>query len=57
MPSEIESIALIRSQPAREMLNVPVTVSLGIVAMISAHRLSREAAGGTSQATSWPLDH
>jgi len=47
----------IRRQPARERLNAPVSISLGPEAMISWQRLSRQAAGRTSQATSWQLDH
>jgi len=57
MLAEIKSIAPIRWHPARGSLNPPVTISLGRVAMISLLRLSRQAAGSTHQATSWPLTH
>jgi len=57
MPSGIKSITPIRSQPAQERLNAPASVSLGTVAMMPGQRLSHQAAGSTSQATSWPLDH
>jgi hypothetical protein len=49
--------APIRRHPARGRLNAPVSISLGTVAMISGQRLSHQAAGSTSQATSWTLDH
>jgi len=57
VPSAIKSIAPIRRQPARGRLNAPVSVSPGMVAMISGQRLSSQAVGSTNQATSWPLDH
>jgi len=49
-----------RSNPlptAWERLNAPASISLATVAMISGQRLSHQAAGSTSQASSWPLDH
>jgi len=55
--SEIKSIAPIHIQPARGRFNVPASVSLGMVATIPGQRLSRQAAGSTSQVTSWRLDH
>jgi len=42
MPLGIKSIAPIRRQPVRERLNAPVSGSLGMVAMISGQRLSRQ---------------
>jgi len=57
VPSRIKSIAPIRRQPAWELLNAPASVSLGTVAMISAQRLSQQAAASTSRAISWPFDH
>jgi hypothetical protein len=45
-----------RSNPAQERLNAAVSVALGTVAMLSWQRLSHQAAGSTSQETSWPLD-
>jgi len=53
----IKSIGPIRRKPARERLNAPASISPGMVVMISGQRLSHQAAGSTSQATSWPLDH
>jgi len=57
MPSGIKLIAPIRTQPARQRLNAPLSISLGTVAMISGQRWSCQAAGSTSHTTSWPLDH
>jgi hypothetical protein len=57
MPSGIKSIAPICRPPAQGRLNAPVRDSLGMLAMISGQRLSHKAAGSTSQATSWPLNH
>jgi len=55
VPSGIKSIAPIRRQPARGRLNPPASISPGTVAMISGQRLSNQAAGSTSQATSWAV--
>jgi len=57
VPSEIKSIAPIQRQPALGRLKAPVSVSLGMVAMISRQWLSHQAGGSTCQATSWLLDH
>ena len=56
-PVGIKLIAPISRQPARRRWNTWVSISLGIVVMISGQRLSRQAAGSTNQTTSWPLDH
>jgi len=53
----IKSMAPIRRQQARGRSNAPASISLGTVAMISRQGFSSQAAGSTSQATSWPLDH
>jgi hypothetical protein len=55
LPSGIKSIAPIRRHPVRGRLNTLANISLGTVAIISRQRLSHQAAGSTSQVTSWPL--
>ena len=57
MSSGINSIAPIRRPPAEGRLNTLATGSLGTVAMIWRQTSSRHAASGTSQASSWPVDH
>jgi len=57
VPFGMTSITPIRRQPAQGRFNAQASISLCMVAMISGQRLSRQAAGITSQRTSWPRDH
>ena len=55
--SGIKSITPICRQPAQGRWKAPARVSLSTVAMFPGHWLSYQAAGSTSQVTSWALDH
>jgi disulfide bond formation protein DsbB len=56
VPLGIKSINQISIQPVQGRLNAPATISLLTVAVIPGQRLSPQAAGSTSQATSRLLD-
>ena len=57
VPSGIKVIVQFCTQLAHGRFNAPESSSPRMVEMISGQRSSRQAAGSTSQATSWPLDH